>query len=468
MDGVRVQRTISLQQLALLAGLAAAYAVAGKLGLRLGIVHPSVSAVWAPTGIALAAFLVLGTRVWPVVFAAAFLVNVSTFGTVWTALGIATGNTLEGVLGSWAIHRWARGQHAFERGRDVVLFATLGGVAAPMVSATIGVTSLAITGFARWADAVPTWVTWWLGDAAGALLVAPPLLLWIRHPHVAWTRAQGIEMTLALGALGLLAMTASFTPLLPASSPLPLGYLAMPILIWMAKRFGPRETATMALLVAVLAVALALQDVSDTTGALNLALIHLQASMAVTAATVLVLAAAVAERQGVEERLRQLSVTDPLTGLANYRRLIAVLETELARAGRTGRPFAVLFFDLDGLKKINDRHGHLVGSRALCRVAEAIRMSCRLVDTPARFGGDEFAVVTPETGEPEAEQLARRIVAALAEDKEKPPVTVSVGVALHPRDGATPEDLLGAADDALYQMKKGRRDPNARRGVSQA
>src|SRR5213594_3159626 len=136
--------------------------------------------------------------------------------------------------------------------------------------------------------------------------------------------------------------------------------------------------------------------------------------MGVTAVVTLVLAAVVRERREGEERLRLLAVSDPLTGLANYRKLTDALEAEVRRSSRTDRPFAVVLLDLDGLKKVNDRHGHLVGSRALCRVAEVLHGSCRGVDTAARFGGDEFAVVLPETGEDAAWLVARRRPAPVA------------------------------------------------------
>src|SRR5207249_1236467 len=93
------------------------------------------------------------------------------------------------------------------------------------------------------------------------------------------------------------------------------------------------------------------------------------------------------------ERVRHMAVSDPLTGLANYRRLLDVLENETERTDRSGRPFAVLLLDLDGLKAINDSYGHLVGSRAICRVADILRIHCRAIDTAARYGGDEFALV---------------------------------------------------------------------------
>ena len=153
-------------------------------------------------------------------------------------------------------------------------------------------------------------------------------------------------------------------------------------------------------------------------------------------------------------QVQQLAISDPLTALANYRHLIDVLESEIERSGRTGREFSVLLLDLDGLKSINDRFGHLVGSRALVRLAEVLRVHSRAVDTPARYGGDEFALVMPETGALAARQVAGRIRERLASQTEQPRITVSIGVAVYPTSGATAERLLISADKALYAMKQ--------------
>jgi len=166
-----------------------------------------------------------------------------------------------------------------------------------------------------------------------------------------------------------------------------------------------------------------------------------------------VLGGALLDNARLFDQVHTLAVSDPLTGLANYRRLLSVLEAEIQRSRRTGRSFAVLLLDLDGLKTVNDRYGHLVGSRALNRLANVLRLNCRVIDTPARYGGDEFALVLPEADGRVAERVGRRICERLAADGEMPEVSVSAGAAVFPQDGETLEKLLGAADRALYQMK---------------
>ena len=167
----------------------------------------------------------------------------------------------------------------------------------------------------------------------------------------------------------------------------------------------------------------------------------------------IVLAGALLDNAKLFDQVSRLAISDPLTGLANYRRLLEVMEAELQRAQRTSRGFAVLLLDLDGLKKINDNYGHLVGSQALKRLANVLRYHCRGMDTAARYGGDEFALVLPEAEEAVAVQVAHRIRKRLLEDGLEPRISVSAGVAVFPRDGLTIEKLLHSADNALYAMK---------------
>jgi diguanylate cyclase (GGDEF)-like protein/PAS domain S-box-containing protein len=171
----------------------------------------------------------------------------------------------------------------------------------------------------------------------------------------------------------------------------------------------------------------------------------------------------VTQQRKLEDHLRQEAAKDPLTGLANYRHLVDTVDTEIKRSERTAREFALLFLDLDGLKQINDRFGHLVGSQALCRLADVLSISCRDIDTAARFGGDEFALLLPETGRAPADSVARRICDGLANDGREPKLSVSIGVAIYPKDGDKIDSLLGAADTALYAMKARTRSPDATR-----
>ena len=165
-----------------------------------------------------------------------------------------------------------------------------------------------------------------------------------------------------------------------------------------------------------------------------------------------------------EAQLLELVVTDPLTGLPNYRRLIEVLTAEIARSNRHDKSFAVVFFDMDGLKRINDELGHLIGSRAVCRFAETLKSACRATDTPARYGGDEFVAVLPDTDDEGARMVIQRVAERLAEDRDKPELSMSAGVAVYPRDGGTPTTLLSAADRALYAVKTEKANAR-RRGV---
>jgi diguanylate cyclase (GGDEF)-like protein/PAS domain S-box-containing protein len=167
-----------------------------------------------------------------------------------------------------------------------------------------------------------------------------------------------------------------------------------------------------------------------------------------------IIAEDVTAQRASEDLLRYLAATDALTGLVNYRRLNEGLESEIKRSDRTGRAFAVLIFDLDGMKQINDRYGHLLGNRALCRLSDIFRFSCRSMDTAARYGGDEFAIVLPETVAKDAVLVGKRICERLSSDREEPPLSVSIGMAVYPEDGATIDTLFQAADRALYEMKR--------------
>jgi signal transduction histidine kinase len=276
--------------------------VAGCLGLKLAMVNVSATAVWLPTGIAMAALLVGGLRAWPVVTISAFLVNILTPVSMIAAAGISIGNTLEAVVGALLVTRFARGRQAFSRPQDISAFVALAALSA-VVSASIGVGTLLATGLAGNAPRVTIWLTWWLGDAIGAVTATPLFLLWIERRRAQWTPgrvAEVIALGLALVAFGSIA----FGPF-PSSAPgSPLKFVCLPVILWSAFRFGQRGVVLANLVLLAMAVDGSLHGppAQDRTEA-NRALLLLQCYLGVTAVTGLVIAAVVAERQRLQHDL---------------------------------------------------------------------------------------------------------------------------------------------------------------------
>jgi PAS domain S-box-containing protein len=288
------------RRLAAIIGLAAIYFCAGKLGLSLAYIQPSVTACWPPSGIALAALLLWGNRLWPGVFLGAFLVNLTTPGSLATTLAIAGGNTLEALLGAWAIHRFANGARVFEQARNVFKFVLLGPVLSTAVSATFGVTSLTLGGFAQWNHYPAVWLTWWLGDAVGELVVAPLLVIWLTRPYPEWKLNRAVEV------VGLLLTLVSITSLMfLLSTPIGSEYMIILPLLWAAFRFGQHGVVTSAFIIAGIALSGTLQGVGPFSHAdPNDSLLHLQAFMGTVAIAALVLAAVTSEAIRAEQRLQ--------------------------------------------------------------------------------------------------------------------------------------------------------------------
>ena len=240
--------------LAALIVVAVGYFVLAKLGLRLASINPSASPIWPPTGLALAAVLLGGLRIWPAVFIGAFAANATTAGTLETSAFIALGNMLKSVAGGYLIERWSGDAETFASPLRVAKFALVSVGPATVISASVGAVTLCVAGLAAWAKFTPIWVTWWLGDAAGALVVTPVIVLWAQSE---WRRFNFREL-LAVTAILLLAVAVgliAFSPLLPRSDyTSPLGFLAILPLVWAALRRGPRDTATVGLIMTGFAI----------------------------------------------------------------------------------------------------------------------------------------------------------------------------------------------------------------------
>jgi PAS domain S-box-containing protein len=289
------------------AGVGVVYFAAAKAGLALAVVNASATAVWPPTGIAIASVLLLGWGVWPGILAGAFAANLTTSGHLGSSLGIAVGNTLEALVAGWLTRRFASGTKMLERPADVFRFALLGGLISPLISVAIGIGSLAAGGLAARRDMASVALTWWLGDVGGALVVTPLILAWAARPRLTWSPRRTFEAIAVLLALGFSAAVV-FGGLFGPHRGTPLTFLCFPALVWFAFRFGVRESATAT---ALLTLAATLGTVhgfgpfarSDP----NESLLLQQAFLAVISVMMLAVAASNGERDGYASRMGQLN-----------------------------------------------------------------------------------------------------------------------------------------------------------------
>jgi integral membrane sensor domain MASE1 len=221
--------------------LTALYFVSGKIGLGMAFIHPSVTAVWPPTGIALAAFLLRGNRIWPGVLLGAFLVHITTAGSLLNAIGITAGNTLEAYAGAYLVRTYANGVNAFDRPKDFLNFVIVAVMPSTMISATFGAASLCFSGISDWRNYGPIWLTWWLGDATSDVVVAPLLLLCsVRRPW-RWTIPRALEGMILMLIL-IMVGQGIFSNFLPfGGGHYPLEFASIPIILWAAFRFDQRE-----------------------------------------------------------------------------------------------------------------------------------------------------------------------------------------------------------------------------------
>jgi diguanylate cyclase (GGDEF)-like protein len=319
----------------------------------------------------------------------------------------------------------------------------------------------------RWAP-----VSWWVSRIVLALLFVVALLVEHFLPRSRHPRREIAGALLTVMASTYL-ITAALRRLPPEVSPHPGAVIPSPqqllpagiflvALIWYRRRLELEDSAFDRTIYVAAWMNLGAQLAASQSQRLLDSPFVLAQALTVTSYAV-ALGGALLDNARLFEQVSHLAVSDPLTGLANYRRLLDVLEAETERTNRNGRPFAVLLLDLDGLKKINDTHGHLVGSHALNRLAHILRIHCRAIDTAARYGGDEFALVLPETLHDEAERVANRIRAVMASDPEYPQISASIGISIYNGHGERIEKLLSDADAQLYYEKsrRGKRQSTA-------
>jgi diguanylate cyclase (GGDEF)-like protein len=456
--------------------LAIGYFGTGILGLLLAVPPGYATAVWPPSGIALAGLLIWGQRVWPGIWLGSFLVNIwvsSTathtspdFSSLAVAASIGIGSTLQALLTAQLLKRWVGTGRLFTSGPATLAFAAIVALCCSL-AATWGVATLQFTGVVDYAAFFESWQTWWLGDVIGVLVITPALLNWRKLLPINGNPWRLVE---SIGSLALLAMVTALVFNYQAPSgqvAYPLTFLPLPFLVWIACRTSPGGVALATIVVSTIAVVATCSGAGpfarDTA---NESLLFLQTFTGLTTLMALTLAAAVTGHKSAARSLRrlsaeleQLALTDELTGLRNRRGFLLLADQAWRLARRTHVKCRLLFIDLDGVKHVNDTQGHQVGDALLVDTARVLAGVFRETDVVGRIGGDEFAVLelmdktgTPGTG-------SQRLQAAIDEFNhhagQSYQLSMSVGVEDLPATGSTTlEALLSQADRAMYGKKR--------------
>ena len=295
-----------LRRILVLAAFTLLYYVAGRLGLSLAFVNASASPLWPPTGLAIAACLLLGTWVWPAVLAGAFIVNITTTQAVVPSILIACGNTAEALIAAWLAHRTAGGAEAFSRTTGILAYVGAA-LVATSVAATVGIVALLISNLAEPAAAQMIWLTWWTGDLSSAILLTPAIVAFARRDGQRWT-PQSILEGVAVLAAATTAAYCVFGPTVAGIRSYPLMFVTLPVLLWASLRFGLIGAASAVLVTGAVASVGTLHGLGPfARGTPNEALLLLQAYLDVKMVVMLTLAAEVAARRRVERDIRQLN-----------------------------------------------------------------------------------------------------------------------------------------------------------------
>ena len=339
----------------LLLAIAVIYFAAARFGLSLAYDTRQVSAVWPPTGIAIAAMLLFGPRIWPAILVGAFFVNALAAEPLGTALGIAVGNTLEALMAGWLLRRAAGFGRTFTGAKDAFAFITLAALPAPVVSATIGATSLCLGGVVPWTSFGRVAALWWTGDALGALVVAPLILSWSASPppRRIWPIAEAAALAAGLLLVSLLVFGRTADPNAPFR------YAVFPFVLWSAYRFGMRGATTTTLVIAVVAIAGTIGATgAEPAGSIDDRLLLLQLFMAVVAIAGLVFGAMTAERNRAEQDLR-----------GAYEQMEARVEERTADLARTNHTLtAVIEGHRHTLERLRLRDRQFAEAQALAHI----------------------------------------------------------------------------------------------------
>jgi len=475
--------------------VAIAYAVGVRLSHEFATLPGTVASVWFPSGMTLALVYLLGNRVSLGIIVGSTValtlgltkLNLPVTSLIFILIACACGNVAQPIVATYLIKKFSPYQHIFSHVQTVVIYIAAV-VFAPTISATFGVTSLAVTQVIKWDGYPVSWITWWLGSALPHLIFTPTLILWTTQFRQE-SKRQAIEVVIVISLL-MIVIWISFL------KSYPLAYLFIPVLIWIVFRYGSFFANLLVSIVSLIAILSTAKGyglyIEDSP---NQSLLLLQSFMAVVSLTSLILSAVIDERTAAEislkkaltnleslvlertaelqqsqEQLKQANLElqrlihiDSLTQIANRRCFDERLVFEWQRLCREQQPLSLLMFDIDYFKRFNDTYGHPMGDKCLTRLAQGVnQIACRSTDLVARYGGEEFVVILPNTDLNGAIMIAEEIQSAVKKlniihqnSDISDIVTISIGVSsLIPTLVLEPTVLVQQADVALYRAKQ--------------
>ena len=434
--------------------------------------------LWPSAGLALAAALLGGRRVWPGIYLGSFCANWILFGaSPLLAAGISVTNVLAPALAATLIRRSTHTRLPVFRVQHVCYFILYGVLLHWLVAATGGISQSMLGNDLSASAAYAAWWRWALSDAGGTFLFGPALMLWWHDHRLVLTRAQWLEIA-GLAVATLLFNAALFLGIRTATHSLVgLPYLLFAPLMWFTIRFSLRAGTTLLSIIALIAIGSTIASLGPfhLTG-VERPLLGVGLMTVALGISTLFAGALVNERRSAEIRLWELNETleqrvaertvelhrrateDGLTGVANRAYFFELGEFALSNARRSGRPLTALVVDSDDLKEINDTWRHQQGDKAIIALTEVCRSCLRDSDLLGRVGGDEFAVLLPNVDSTAAEAVVSRIQERLRLPAQgAPDIHASIGYAGLLESDTCLDDLLRRADAAMYSAKRARK-----------
>lgn len=443
--------------------LALAYFLTARMGFELPLMAHSTGLFWPPAGLALAALLLFGARLWPGVLLGALLTHLASGLPPVAVIGISFGSTAEAWLGAYLLRRYSRFNTDLNDVADIFRLLFWGAMVSTFFCAANGVFWLAQQGVISWQLYTDAFAFWWMGDMLGVMLFAPALIGFSRPAPFEWTSRMR-KLAAMLGATLVVLCLLVFTDLgVAILGYQPKSYLLFPVIVCAALCFDFRVLSS-ALLIVYFATFYSMSNEAgvfsrnSTSEAIDVWMYNMLLNLVGLVVLLVNEQRNRIHKDKFAQNIHSLSNYDALTGLPNRSLLHDRITQLLAAAHRDNQKFALLYLDLDRFKHVNNSMGHGVGDKLLQVVATRLHKCVREVDTVSRIGGDEFILLLRETDADGAARVANRLLKSLIEPYNINLIQIStnasIGISVYPDNAEDADTLIRHADVAMYRAKE--------------